>query len=171
MNDLALFDDPDRRLGHGAEVRGPYRYRLWRQWRHGSKFLLWVMLNPSTADADVDDPTIRRCIEFSRRDGFDGLRVCNLFAWRATKPVVLRSLTDPVGEANDIMILSEAAGSISVVAAWGRVHRVLQPRADAVLHMLSLDGHAVQCLGRNADDSPRHPLYLAKSTPFVGYRP
>ncbi len=85
-----------------------YRYRLDRAWErddHGLGTVTWVMLNPSTADADVDDPTIRRCIGFSKAWGYNALTVVNLFAWRATSPRDLCAVEDPVGPDNEAHLI------------------------------------------------------------------
>jgi hypothetical protein len=132
---LKLLDE------RGAEIAGPYRYRLWRHWGSGTRVLLWIMLNPSTADAERDDATIRRCISFSRRDGYDGLRVCNLFAWRSTDPKALTKASDPIGYGNDETIRADAAQSADVIAAWGCLPRRLWARGDQVLAMLGNCGH------------------------------
>src|SRR5689334_10494992 len=96
-----------------------YRYSLRRTWREGSRIVCFIMLNPSTADADLDDPTIRRCIGFAKSWNYDALEVVNLFAWRATKPSVLASIDDPEGLENDGSILKAAARAEMIVCAWG----------------------------------------------------
>src|ERR1700733_5671680 len=83
-----------------------YRYRLGRIWDHTSPTLAWVMLNPSIADASVDDPTIKRCISLANARGFGSIEVVNLFAWRATNPNDLHDIPDPVGIENDMHIRS-----------------------------------------------------------------
>lgn len=101
---------------------GLYRYRLWRRWGIGPH-ATWIMLNPSTADADLDDPTIRRCIGFARAWGFSAIEVVNLFALRATNPRELGRSADPIGPDND-RHLSEAGRAAELrIAAWG--HRPL----------------------------------------------
>jgi hypothetical protein len=124
--------------------------------------MLYVMLNPSTADASLDDPTIRRCIGFAKALGFGGLEVVNLFAWRSTSPDamfgVARGGQDIVGPDCDTTILDAARGAGLVVAAWGADHRASE-RASAVLAMIS-NVADVHCLGRSGSGAPRHPLYL-----------
>ena len=155
----------------GAEISGPYRFRLWRHWGAGQRRLLWIMLNPSTADAEQDDATIRRCIAFSRRDGYDGLRVCNLFALRSTDPRRLRTATNPIGFGNDDTIRAEAAATADVIAAWGCLPAVFHQRADDVLQLLRADGHTVRCLGRTSQGFPCHPVRLHGATPFETFQP
>ena len=94
-----------------------HRYLLARSWQPGLPVMTWIMLNPSTADAFADDPTIRRCVSFARREGCGGIVVTNLFALRATDPRELRLHSDPVGACNDQVIDAHACGT--VVVAWG----------------------------------------------------
>lgn len=158
--------------GSGAVVSpcGRYRYRLWRRVvsHHAhhvkDRIALFIMLNPSTADAMLDDPTIRRCIGFAAREGCGWLHVVNLYAYRATDPRALVSAGDPVGPENDASIaaaIAEACASGGyVLAAWG-----VYPRAAARVETVraicrSLGGDALYCLGTSAAGHPRHPLYL-----------
>lgn len=151
------FDGPmtrDATLSHD----GVYRYLLSRTWIQAGTRVTWVMLNPSTADAENDDPTIRRCIGFSRRWGFDGLNVVNLYALRATDPAELGRHPDPVGPDN-LDTVHHALGAEMVVVAWG-VHPAARrhPSLDRIRDMLSACD--VRCVGRTNDGSPRHPLYV-----------
>ena len=93
----------------GAELSGcgRYRYKLWRIWDPDLPPILFVMLNPSTADANSDDRTIRRCVAFAKRDGFGGLLVGNLFAYRTPYPRVLRKAEEPVGDGNDVALVAD----------------------------------------------------------------
>lgn len=120
---------------------------------------LFVMLNPSTADAHEDDPTIRRCVAFARSWGYSTLSVVNLFAFRATDPEKLLNAGEPVGPDNDAWIRSEARRSELIVAAWG-THGYHQGRDEAVLALLREAGKPVYCLGTTRSGQPRHPLYL-----------
>lgn len=148
---------------------GRYRYRLYRSWADGP-FVVFLMFNPSTADATTDDPTIRKCIGFAQRCGYPGLTVVNLFALRSTDPrAVSKALyADAVGPENDEAILTACATASEVIAAWGcgqhmKRHR---DRAAKVLKLIreTYPALEVRCLGRSADGSPRHPLMLAYST-------
>ena len=135
---------------------GRYRYRLWRRWSDGPT-CVFIMLNPSTADAESDDPTIRRCIGFAKREGCGGLVVANLFAFRATSPRDMMAADDPVGPENDNHLrwcADLATGP--VIAGWG-AHGSFRGRDAAVRRML--DGKAMH-LGLTAAGQPRHPLYL-----------
>lgn len=147
---------------------GRYRYTLARTWGV-APFACWVMLNPSTADASQDDPTIRRCIGFSKAWGYGGLCVVNLFAFRATDPVAMKLQTDPVGPGNDEAILGAADERELVVAAWG-VHGTHRGRAADVLRLLREAGSVVHCLGATKDGHPKHPLYVAGATKAVLFK-
>lgn len=149
---------------------GRYRYSLTRVWDPGKGLVNWIMLNPSTADARQDDPTIRRCINFTRSWGFGGLVVTNLFALRSPAPEVLELDPDPVGPLNDAAIVHEAITATLHVAAWG-VHGRLHGRDQVVRRLLT--EHPLRlplkCLGWTKSGQPRHPLYLltsASPSPF-----
>lgn len=135
---------------------GRYRYRLGREWPGGHGTVLFVMLNPSTADAEVDDPTVRRCVGFARRWGFRRLEVGNLFARRASKPSELWRVPDPIGPENDYHLVEMSKGADCVVAAWGQ--NVGQRRRD--LQVLRILDGPVAHLGLTRRGYPRHPLYL-----------
>lgn len=149
---------------------GEYRWSLTREWDHTLDKVCWIMLNPSTADAMVDDPTIRRCTAFSKQWGFGGLIVVNLFALRTTNPKELKRSVDPVGEPqNDGYILRSVAKANSSVAAWG-AHEYARDRAKFVMNYLNRSGALINCLGTTKDRSPKHPLYVAGKTkpqPFL----
>ena len=148
---------------------GRYRYTLRRQWDESKPSALFVMLNPSTATALLDDPTIRRCIGFAKAWGYGGLLVGNIFAMRSTNPHVLYKADDPIGVDNDVALVNLHHEAVLTVAAWG-VHGKLNGRGDRVLQLLV--GHAypgrlggpVYCLGTTKEGYPRHPLYIAGDT-------
>lgn len=145
-----------------------YRYSLTREWEDG-KCVAWLMLNPSTADAQVDDPTIRKCIGFSKRWGFGRLVVVNLFALRSTDPRALARNTDPVGPMTNWWITAAAKESRELVCAWGCQQHLttyaLKDRPRQVLERLIPADTIVSCLGRRKDGAPRHPLMLSYDTP------
>lgn len=142
---------------------GRYRYALTRRWAAEGPPVLFVLLNPSTADAERDDPTIRRCIGFARDWGHGAVEVANLFAWRATRPADLRRAPAPVGPRNDRHLLAAAGRAARIVLAWG-VHGALHGRDAAVLALLRREGHALECLGVTGGGQPRHVLYLPRDT-------
>lgn len=136
-----------------------YRYRLTRRWGDGNRFACFIALNPSTADEHQNDPTVRRMIGYAMSWGMDGLHVANIFALRSTDPRALKTCRSPIGMDNDGHILAMAASAEIIIAAWG-THGRLHGRGLAVHQMLLAAGMKVLCLGRNADGSPKHPLYV-----------
>jgi hypothetical protein len=140
---------------------GQFRYRLGRRWADGAP-LLFVMLNPSTADADVDDATIRRCIKFAQAHGFPALEVVNLFAYRATDPKELRRAGYLAGPENDAHIRQAADEAAAVCVAWGANVAELE-RPHVVLSLLHASGKPLQCLRITRSGYPQHPLMLPSS--------
>lgn len=151
---LAFVDDGRT----GAVIEGAYRYNLWRAWDvdgAGGR-VLFVGLNPSTADARQDDPTIRRCIRFARDWGYGGLWMANLYAYRATDPKALRTAENPIGDRNDHWLLSLARRARLTVAAWGAWPGPDPHRPANVMDLLG----GLHVLGLTAKGEPRHPLYM-----------
>lgn len=147
---------------------GRYRYALTRRWASGP-MALFIMLNPSTADAEVDDPTIRRCIGFAKREGCGALRVENLFAWRATKPDEMFAQADNVIGATDTAIREAArAADGPIIAAWGGDRRA-EGRARVVTELLDKLGVEVLCLGATKAGAPRHPLYVRRGAGLIDF--
>jgi len=148
---------------------GRFRYRLGRRWSEGP-LVAFVLLNPSTADEEGDDPTIRRCIGFAQGHGFGGLEAVNLYAYRATNPADLRRAGYPVGPENDQHITAAVSGCERVVLAWG-VHAGRLTRPAEVLRLLRDVGVSPYCLRITSSGHPEHPLRLPKSCalrPFGG---
>lgn len=147
---------------------GRYRYLLWRVWDAKEPVLGWIMLNPSTADADTDDHTIRRCVGFAKRDGYGGIRVANLFPWRATYQRDLRAAAahavDRDGNDPTDWLISECD---HIVAAWGAVHRTHRQRVREVLAMSS--GWPLLCLGVTKNGDPRHPARVSRDQPLLPF--
>lgn len=148
---------------------GEYRYALVRAWEDGPRDT-WIMLNPSTADAELDDPTIRRCMSFSRRWGAGGIRVVNLFALRSTDPGALVTHRAPVGAANNDVIMHTAEScSGRVIAAWG-AHPMAVERAREVFWIINPIAR-MYALGVTKAGHPRHPLYVKGDTDLVPWIP
>lgn len=168
-----LFEDPVAASGATFSDDRVHRYKLWRVWDDSKPIVLWVLLNPSTADETVDDPTLRRAIAFSKREGFGGLIFTNLFAFRATDPKDMKAAADPIGPGNDEVILCEAIAAGTVICAWGS-HGSFRGRASQVVRMLTDQLLAPRkprllCLGKTRSGQPKHPLYLSKKTPLEVY--
>jgi hypothetical protein len=148
---------------------GKYRYVLSRVWHDELPPLLFIMLNPSTADAHADDPTIRRCVGFARRNDFGGIHVVNLFAYRATDPRVLSTLGRDfvVGPDNDriidVFVRETLQKHGAVVAAWGAHARSRPSRVAEVLEIVERHDAVVHCLRQLSDGTPAHPLMLPYS--------
>jgi hypothetical protein len=149
--------DPDRR----------FRYVLGREWIPEKPACAMVGLNPSIADDQADDPTIRRAIAFCDRWGYGRLLVVNLFALVSTDPKRLVQVPDPVGPENDRFLLGAADEASLVVAVWGAGGE-LYGRAQAVTELLAK--HPLKCLGRTKEGHPRHPLYLRGDTALEDWR-
>jgi hypothetical protein len=166
------FCHPERSEGSAVASAGPslhasaefstcgrYRYSLTRIWNPNRPHVVFIGLNPSTADGTTDDPTIRRCLQFARDWRFGGLIVVNVFAYRSTDPRSLRCVEDPVGPRNDAMICEYCQSAGRVVLAWGTYGR-LHGRDEQVLPFVQRPF----CLGVTQGGSPRHPLYLPAGT-------
>ncbi|MGE0385633.1 MAG: DUF1643 domain-containing protein [Gammaproteobacteria bacterium] len=169
MNDTNPTRTSTRRLlpdtlASGARFSrcGRYRYTLWRQWNPARGTCLFIMLNPSTADAGGDDPTVAKCGRYARRWGFGRLEVRNIFALRSTDPAGLRRVYDPVGPGNDAAIARAARQADLVICAWG-AHGSYLDRGQRVLALIAGLGVDAYCLEKNADGAPRHPLYVTDS--------
>lgn len=139
-----------------------FRYVLGRRWtldeRLGNLFV--IMLNPSDATHEIDDPTVRRCIGFAKREGYGGLVVRNLFAFRTPYVPKLLRAVDPVGPENARVLAHDVEG-VAPIAAWG----IVPPKLRAKMPIKTAPG----CFGCTKDGWPKHPLYLKASTPIVAY--
>lgn len=152
---------------------GTYRYHLWRRWDETLPTMVWVMLNPSTADASEDDPTIRRCIGFAKREGCGGISVRNVFALRTTDPAELARHPDPFGPENEKHLQTARYVSLMtvLVLGWGAKstnkrlkHYYRQAETLCVIQ-------SPMCFGVTKDGDPRHPLYLKSDAPLIRWRP
>ena len=147
--------------GARFDPSGHYRYSLTRQWQPSCPWLTIIMLNPSQADATVDDPTLRRCQGLAKSWGFGAIEVVNLFAYRTAYPRCLKQASDPVGPDNDRTLLAAAAQAHQILLAWGNWGGLRQ-RDRAVLALLAPYQDKWTCLGRNRTGHPRHPLYVPR---------
>lgn len=144
----AIFDDSEM-----------YRYSLTRVWSNNQNKVLFVMLNPSTADHNVDDPTIRRCINFAKNWGVGSLEVVNLFGYRATDPDELKKAADPIGPDNDIHIQRAALQSDKIILAWGTKEYLLGRNKKVMEDVLF--SYKTHCLDISKNGHPKHPLYIS----------
>lgn len=139
-----------------------YRYTLTRVWNPDGPKALFVMLNPSTATEVQNDPTVERCERRARALGFGAFRVCNIFAYRATDPRVMRAQADPVGPGNDAAIAESALWADRIVCAWG-THGAHLGRGPAVEALLRATQRRLYHLGLSKAGHPKHPLYIGYS--------
>lgn len=146
-----------------------HRYQLTRVWDRDRAPVVFLMLNPSIADAFVPDPTITRCLGFTRRENAGGLVVVNLFALRSTDPTVLAYHPNPVGHSNNHFLLEAVQDAAVVIAGWG-VHGQLGGRDRVVVGLLAEHGVDLKCLGRNQGGSPKHPLYVRADQALEPFR-
>ncbi len=168
-----------RRAANISEC-GKYRYSLDRQWFEDRFYsparligghpmpLIFVMLNPSTADAYEDDPTIRRCVGFTKREGFEWLRVINLFAGRATKPADLFKMEDPIGVANPEewgVARDFYERGAKIICAWGAEPKAVS-QGESFVHLMQAYQVELWCLGTTKTGAPKHPLYLPSDAPL-----
>ena len=153
-------------MGAVFDTTRTYRYSLWRQWQPLGAKIVFVMLNPSTADDRTNDPTIRRCIGLAQSWGYGALEVVNLFARMTSQPHTLRQIADPVGAECDRYLLTAVHQAKTVVVAWGNWGNWRQ-RDRAVLNLLG--DRAVFCVGVNRSGQPRHPLYVRQNVQPVLY--
>jgi hypothetical protein len=149
---------------------GKYRYSLTRDWYEGDGEVVFVLLNPSTADHYQDDPTVRRCIGFAKSWGKSSLKIVNLFAFRSVQPTALLQCEDAIGPENDHHIVAACRKAVttgteknspSIICAWGN-HGKLFDRSTQTRKLLV--GLNPSCFGLTAKKQPRHPLYLSATT-------
>jgi hypothetical protein len=161
------------RTAHISEC-GRYRWWLRRRWESGDRKVCWILLNPSTANAEVDDPTIRRCVGYAKDWGFNAILVLNLFPWRATDPRDLAA-AKAAGECvygGDVgnRSLRRAMESTIIVAGWG-ADPIAAERAGWFRIWLESAKLGAWCLGQTQSGAPKHPLYLprtCKPQPYIG---
>lgn len=177
----ALIDRQDLAGSGGAcfSADGKHRVLLWRACGGGGPSIAWCMLNPSRANELDDDPTVRRCIGFARREQARKLSVVNLFSLIASSPTELRAAgrrgdTVSLPTWNDVKLQREARAVNWMVVAWGNLPESwMRMRAKHVLNVLweyTRGGMRLLCLGKTRSGQPRHPLYVRGDRAFEDYR-
>lgn len=141
-----------------------YRYVLWRIWDTSKPSVMFIGLNPSTADESIDDPTIRRCINYARSWGYGAIYMTNLFALRSSKPSELYNSKNPIGDENDKFLLNFQNKCDLVVACWGN-HGSFMNRSSDIKELFN----QIKCFGTNQTGQPKHPLYLKKDVQLIPY--
>jgi hypothetical protein len=142
-----------------------FRYLLRRVWDYTKIRALIIMLNPSTADARINDATIKACIRLCKALGYGGFEVVNLYAIRKTDPAELAAVDDPVGPENDAIIEAAINRCDLVICAWG-AHRMAEKRSHHVRSLLRRYRRNVFCWGMTKSGDPKHPLYIKSGTPL-----
>lgn len=153
-----------------SDVQHRQLMRRWTGETFPDRYIMFIGMNPSTADATVNDPTCAREWTFAKREGFSAMVKANVGDYRATDP---RMLLAPgivaVSEANLPAIRAAAASASKVVICHGKLNKALVRSGEAVIAALRLDGIELWCFGKNADGSPKHPLYLKLDTPLIKF--
>lgn len=149
-----------------------YRYRLERtlEGEGLAGTVAFIGVNPSTADADLDDATVRKWKGFAQRWGYQRIAVGNLFAWRSTDVRALAAAEDPVGPDNDQHLRDLLEGASLIVPCWGSSGKLpprLHPRIEQVRDILQATSTPIAVLGLTSSQDPKHPLMLAYATPLV----
>lgn len=151
----------------GAYIKGNHRYCLWRKWGEGGT-VVWILLNPSTADALEDDPTVRKCIAFTKLWGqqaglptYGSIIIVNLYSWRATKPKDLRGATTPYNDRTDKVIELCLRHADRVMCGWGANPALDKAsRVSRVMGLIRAAGHTPEALRVTQAGHPEHPLYI-----------
>lgn len=152
-----------------------WRYTLLHRWdtddlftqpKPNPRLIAWIALNPSTADENQLDPTLRRIRGFSQLWGYDGFIMLNLFAWRDTDPKKMKQVPDPVGPENDRYILQTANSVDLLITAWG-THGTHLDREQHVLNLLKPATAKIAHIGLTKNKHPRHPLYAPGDHPPI----
>jgi len=142
-----------------------YRYSLFRLWDSSKPVIVFIGLNPSTADEFSDDPTVRRCVNYAKAWGFGSFRMLNIFAFRATHPGNMKAQKDPIGSANDWILSHTVEEAGMTVCAWGAHGEHMDRGAEVVRLLKSFDLYALKI---TQTGQPSHPLYLKKNLqPFI----
>lgn len=141
-----------------------YRYLLWRIWDKNKPAVGFIGLNPSIADDQIDDPTIRRCMNYAKEWGYGGLYMANLFAYRATNPREMFKAKEPIGKNNDATLKELANKVDKIIVAWGDNGK-FKERYKALNCLGKL-----YCLKINKSGQPAHPLYQPKNAQLIEYR-
>lgn len=147
---------------------GKYRYLLRRTWDHNRPRALLVMLNPSTADATLDDATIRSCVRLLNGQGYGSMEVVNVYAYRATDPGELSKQEDPFGPRNEATVAAAVARCDVVVCAWG-AYPPAREHARRILNEARSRRPAIYCFGKTKAGAPKHPLYIKSGTPLQAF--
>ena len=158
MQNIKLYDS-----GADFSKCRKYRYTLWRFWDRSLPKVMFLGLNPSTADEIKNDPTVTRCINYAKLWGFGGMYMMNIFAFRTTYPVELKKANDPIGKNNNSWIMKISKDVDKCIGAWGNDGNFMS-RHETICKIIP----ELYCLKINQSGQPSHPLYLKSDiTPFL----
>jgi hypothetical protein len=135
-----------------------HRFVLWRAWDESKPEVIFIGLNPSTANETKPDPTITRVVSFAKQWGFGSVTMLNLFTYVTAHPEELKKCNDPLLMADHYLKLY-ATDAEKIIFAWGKFKQA-EERAKEVIAMFP----NAYCLVKNKDGSPRHPLYVPGNT-------
>ncbi|CAB4191656.1 Protein of unknown function DUF1643 [uncultured Caudovirales phage] len=156
----AVFDDTEK-----------YRFSLWRRWIDEcpvSRMVAFIALNPSTANAQKLDNTTKKCVRMAKSWGYDGFIMLNIFAWRDTKPKMMKLAAEPIGSGNDIVLATVAKSCGLLVCAWG-TNGTHMDRHTSVRKFLAENLVQASCLEITKHGYPRHPLFCRDSSQPIPY--
>jgi hypothetical protein len=146
-------------------TKNEYRYTLLRVWDPTKPRIAFIGLNPSVADEQQDDNTVRKCINIARRDGYGQIVMLNAYAYRSTDPKALLTEPNVVGRYNDRYIAEECKSADKIVVAWG--NHATDDRHTTLLKVL--EGQQLYCFAKNNNGKPKHPLYVSLKAPLTLY--
>jgi hypothetical protein len=147
---------------------GRYRYLLRRVWDFKKPRALVDMLNPSTADARMDDPTVKSVVRLTNALGFGSFEIANLYGWRETDPDALLACVDPVGPDNDQIVAAAISRCDVTICAWG-AHKMAERRSRAMIELVRSLRPSAFCFGKTKAGAPKHPLYIKTGTALESY--
>lgn len=166
-----LTEEEKLKMKRSAIIEGSFRYSLEREWNPSKEGVLFVLLNPSTADDNIDDNTVKKCIGFAKQWGYGSLEIVNLFAYRATDPKVLflaeQEGKDVIGPKNDKYIQEAMDRAEKTIVGWGEMGKNALERCKQVQNMLQ--GKEIECFGVGKKMQPKHPLMLKYTTPLQNF--
>jgi len=167
---LALMPGVNGDATFSADGRYRQLMRRWLGAEFPDRYVLFIGMNPSTADASVNDPTCAREWTFAQREGFNAMVKANVGDYRATHPKMLLVPGVEASSPDNLpAIRAAAAGAGLVVLCHGKLNKALAPAGKALIEALEADGVPLWCFGTNGDGSPKHPLYLRADTPLIRY--
>eukprot|EP01084_Bolivina_argentea_P270830 460612_1 len=138
-----------------------YRYALHRIWDDSKKKVMFIGFNPSTADGQIDDATVKKLIKYCKLWDYGGLYICNLFAFVAKNPLDIDECEHPIGSSNDYYLQKYSVKSDKIIVMWGRQGAFYNNRIQNVLKIFTM---RIYCFKLTKNKQPYQPLYLPLNT-------